>query len=343
MNTKTIDSTNTIKPSDLAIALRVCAENKQPVMIWGAPGVGKSQVVAQCAALLNMKVVDVRVAQMDAVDLRGIPDKGADGRTVWLTPDFLPRVDRDGEHGILFLDEITSAPPSVSAAAYQLVLDRKLGDYTLPDGWVVFAAGNRETDRAVVNRMPTALANRFVHLHTAPNIDDWCVWALSSNIAAEVIAFLRFRPELLHQFDPSSNAKAFASPRSWEFVGRKIIGTDMPAMIERALIAGAVGEGAAAEFSGFLQVWRHLPDPDQVLLTPDQAPVPTDPATLYAICGALSMRATPHNMPSVVAYANRLPDEYSVLLMRDCMTRDKETVKTRAFTEWAAKHQHVML
>lgn len=333
-----IQSVAALKPSLMAEALQAMIQARQPAFIWGKPGVGKSQVMAQAAKALNRELRDVRAVLLDPVDLRGIPHVNGDGRAHWAVPDFLPR---EGE-GVLFLDELNAAPPLVAAACYQLVLDGKLGEYTLPAGWSVMAAGNYETDRAVTTRMPTPLANRFVHLHFEIDLEDWCGWAFDNNVRLEVISFLRFRPVLMHNFDPKQASKAFASPRSWEFVSR-ILDSKPGRAVEPALIAGAVGEAASAEFNGFLRVFRNIPNPDAVLLHPDTAPVPEDPATLYALAGVLAQKATEANFDRVTTYAGRMPVEFAVLLVSDAAKRDKDIQNTAAFIKWASSNSDVLL
>jgi hypothetical protein len=327
-----------MKPSRIGNALKILIRIQQPVFVWGPPGVGKSQVVAQVAARQGLALTDIRAVLLDPVDLRGLPRIDQENRAGWCPPDFLPR---DG-NGILFLDELNAAPPLVQAACYQLVLDRRIGEYRLPDGWCVVAAGNRETDRAVTHRMPSALANRFVHLNFEVDLDDWLDWAQSRDIAAEVVSFVRFRPNLLHAFDPQKDNKAFPTPRSWAFVSDvvKSLGT---CSVDLELIAGAVGEGAAAEFCGFLQIFRDLPDPAALLEAPETAAIPRDPATLYAVCELLSTRADMENLSRVMAYARRLPPEFSVLLVRDAVRANAAIVGTPAFNDWAAAHGDVVI
>jgi len=327
-----------MRPSYISEALETLIKVKQPTFIWGPPGVGKSQVVKQVAEKLNFEIRDVRAVLLDPVDLRGLPAINGNNRAHWCPPEFLPQKGK----GTLFLDELNAAPPLVQAACYQLVLDRKLGEYMLPDGWAVIAAGNRETDKAVTHRMPSALANRFVHIEFEVHLDDWVVWALDASVITEVIAFLQWRPALLYAFDPTRNDKAFPTPRAWEFVSnilKEVPGKD----IEYELIKGTVGEGAATELLGFLKIFRSLPNPDAVLMNPDQADVPTDPATLYAICGALAPKASEQSMDRLVKYANRLPAEFSVLLVRDSIRNDKQVVNTRAYIEWASAHSDVLI
>jgi len=328
--------TTKLKPSQISEALAALVKMQQPVMLHSSPGMGKSQIVHQTADSLGMALTDVRAVLLDPVDLRGLPTVNGDGRAHWATPDFLPT---EGA-GILFLDEINAAPLAVQAACYQLILDRKLGEYVLPAGWAIVAAGNLQTDRAVVNRMSTALASRFTHIEMICDLDDWCRWALAAGIKTEVIAFLRFRPELLHNFD--KDGRTFPCPRTWEFAS-KIIGGGLTNGIEFGLLAGTVGEGAAAELAGFLKIYRQLPSPDAVLMSPDTADMPDDPATLYALAGALARKASPDNFDRVIAYVGRMPAEFSVLTVRDAITRDAALQSTRPFIEWAAANSDVLI
>jgi hypothetical protein len=296
---------------------------------------GKSSVIRQLAASLNLRLQDVRALLLDPVDLRGLPFLGKDGRSQWATPDFLPR---DGE-GILFLDELNAAPAMVQAGCYQLVLDRKLGEYTLPEGWAIVAAGNRDSDRAATTKMPTPLRNRFVHLEFEVDLQEWSEWAIQSGIRAEVIAFLRFRPELLSQFD--RDAHAFPSPRSWEFVSRILVSSPDKSM-EHELFAGAVGAGAATEFSGFLRMYRDLPNIDAILLNPHREPVPESPAAQYAVASALAQCASDINFDRVHTYLKRMPTEFSVLCVRDASLREPAIRHTPSYTQWAIENHAVL-
>lgn len=327
-------------PSQIFSALHTLLSAHQPVFLWGAPGVGKSQVVAKVAADRGMALRDIRAVLLDPVDLRGLP-RLENGRAEWCPPAFLPGPD-DSEQGIIFLDELNAAPPLVQAACYQLVLDRRIGEYRLPDGWSIIAAGNREKDKAVTHRMPSALANRMVHLEFDVSLDDWILWAQQAGIRWEVIAFLRFRPKLLHDFDPLSSGKAFASPRSWAFLSG-ILDANPDPDVEYELFRGTVGDGAAAEFMGFLRVWRGLPSVEDILANPADALVPDDPAALYAVCEALSEKAADGTVNALVTYAGRLPSEFGVLLMRDAVCRDERIVRTSAFADWAQANAHVLM
>lgn len=317
-----------MKPSAIAEALRLLTQIQKPAFLWGSPGVGKSQIVAQVASALDLRLIDIRAVLLDPVDLRGLPTV-EHGRAAWATPAFLPE---DGT-GILFLDELNAAPPLIQAACYQLVLDRALGEYRLPDGWSVFAAGNREGDRAVTSRMSSALANRFVHLAFEPDLDDWSRWAMGpGDLRPEVVAFLRWRPELLHRFEPAE--KAFPSPRAWASVSH-ILGAGPAADIEFALYEGTVGQGAAIEFTGFLRVFRSLPSLDAILLNPATAPVPDEPSALCAVATGLARRASEQNFAAIIQYAGRLAREYATLLVKSATARLPGLAHHPAFTRWA--------
>lgn len=329
-----------MKASHVSLALELLITCKQPVFLWGAPGVGKSDTVKQVAATMGLELIDIRAVLLDPVDLRGLPHVTANNTAAWCTPAFLPS-DKDSE-GIIFLDELNAAPPLVQAACYQLILDRKLGEYTLPVGWSIVAAGNRESDRAVTHRMPTPLANRFTHIDYDVDINDWVSWALAHNITTELIGFLRFRPNLLHDFDPRRDTKAFPTPRSWEFVSR-ILSSNPPTELEFPLIAGTVGEGAASELIGFLRIFRKLPNPHAILTSPETVDVPNDPATLFALCGCLAKMANENNFSQLVTFFNRMPDEFSVLAVRDSIAQSPALLSTRAYIAWNAAHSDVVL
>lgn len=340
-----------MRPTQILASLELLIDAKQPAMLHGSPGVGKSDVIRQLAKKRGLELIDLRLSQLDPVDMRGVPSVDAKKKiTSWNVPSFLPT---DGE-GILFLDEINSAAQATQAAAYQLVLDRKLGDYTLPEGWSVIAAGNRTTDRAIVNQMSTALKNRFTHLNYEVNNDDWCEWALKSGISVEVLGFIRFRPMLLNEFEQRNDSKeekermqrlkdaqAFATPRSWEFLSR-VVAQQPPKDLEYELYSGIVGEGCAAEFMGYLKYYRDLPNLDALLMAPDKTEVPEAPATLYALATGLATKATPDNLERVVKYALRMPAEFQVLLMKDAIVRNSALTNTKAFNEWAIKNADVM-
>jgi hypothetical protein len=306
-------------------ALSSLVQTKLPVYLWGPPGVGKSSLVRQAAASNEMDVCDIRAVLLDPVDLRGLPRVDKSGVAQWCPPAFLPRKGQ----GILFLDELAQAPPLVQAACLQLTLDRRIGEYALPDGWAVVAASNRQEDRAGAHRLITPLLNRFVHLDLEVSNDDWQTWAIAANIAPEVRAFLRFCPGDLFSFDPSRNERAFPTPRSWEAVS-KIISIACVPQLTHSLVAGCIGEGIAAKFCAFVRLFHELPDVDNVLATAATVALPTKLDIQYALCGAIVERCRTGNQKVIddaLTICRRLnSDEMSLLLARDILTVAKTAV-----------------
>jgi hypothetical protein len=322
-----------------------------PVMMWGPPGVGKSQMVAQVAEKHGVPVIDIRLSQMEPSDLRGIPFRSGE-HVEWAVPAMLPDAERHGVEGILFLDEITSAPPSVSAAAYQLILDRRLGEYRVPDGWAIFAAGNRQGDRGVTYSMPAPLANRFSHFEVETHLDDWVSWAYQSGIDERLIAFLRFRPELLFDFDPAHNPVAFPSPRSWEFAHRGLKKfEDHPELLQGTLQA-CVGPAAGIELTAFVNSLDQMPDLDAIIAG-EQVPVPKEIDLQYAVAAALVGRAIRAQddpaaadvIGNILRYAGRFPQrEMGVMLVSDLHRAiGAELFEVPAFADWAQAVADVML
>ncbi|MET0088463.1 MAG: MoxR family ATPase [Candidatus Thiodiazotropha sp.] len=322
-----------------------------PVMLWGPPGVGKSDMVREVAHSHQAPVIDIRLSQMEPSDLRGIPFR-TDNTVEWAIPSILPNAERHGAEGILFLDEITSAPPTVSAAAYQLILDRRLGEYQVPDGWAIFAAGNRQGDRGVTYSMPAPLANRFSHFEVETHLDDWVAWAYRHRIDERVIAFLRFRPELLFDFDPAHNPVAFPSPRSWEFAHRALQKfVNHPQLLQGALQA-CVGPAAGVELTAFVNSLDKMPDLDAILRG-EEVPTPEEIDLQYAVASALVGRAIrAHEAGNgleihgrILEYAGRFPQrEMGVMLVSDMHRAVGESLfEVPQFNDWAQAVCDVML
>lgn len=326
--------------------------NHTPVMLWGPPGVGKSQIVRDIGSRHSVKVVDIRLSQMEPSDLRGIPFR-IDDTVEWAVPAMLPDTKRHGAKGILFLDEITSAAPTVSAAAYQLILDRRLGEYQVPDGWAIFAAGNRQGDRGVTYSMPAPLANRFSHLEFETHLDDWVLWAYSNNIDERVIAFLRFRPELLFDFDPAHNPVAFPSPRSWEFAHRALQKFQHNADLLLGSLQACVGPAAGIELKAFIDNLDNLPDIDAITSGDKSVPVPKETDLQYAVAAALVGRSirtqgsdnANEALGHILDYAGRFPQrEMGVMLVSDMHRAIGEKIfAVPQFSQWAKTVADVML
>ena len=327
-----------MKHSEVLQAVHTCMSADVPLLIHGKPGVGKSALVKAVAAEYKMELRDIRAALLDPVDVMGVPVPDRETReTNWFTPELWPSKGK----GILFLDELPQATVAVQKALSQLVLDRTIGtSYKLPKGWRILAAGNYTTDRAGAGELLSQFKNRFVHVDYEVDMNDWVTWAIKEDVKTEVIAFVRFRPELLHDMDVSQNA--FPTPRSWEFAS-DILKANPDKEVEYDLLKGTVGEGAAAELTAFLKIFRTLPDPDHILLDPMNAEVPTDPATLYALTGALAARSSEVTFERIVNYGKRILPEYNVLMVRDSVTKCPAVTKTKAFINWASDNHSVII
>lgn len=254
----------------------VRSDIRASVMLWGAPGIGKSSIVADVAKSADLALTDLRLSQLAPTDLRGLP-VASDNVARWLPPEFLPR---DGR-GVLFLDELNMAPPTLQGIAQQLILDRRVGSYVVPDGWFIWAAGNRKEDHAAVFDMPAPLANRFLHLEVEVDFDSFLRWGARSGIHDDVLAFLAFRPGLLHRYHPE--APAWPSPRTWA----------MASVLHAAelSVAPAVGDAAAVEFDAYRAVKARLPDLEAILETGKGPPFPEEPSARYASVIGLATRA----------------------------------------------------
>jgi len=326
-----------VKPSLLISILKSVLDVNIPMFIWGPPGIGKSQIVAQVAASMGLPLIDVRAVLLDPVDLRGVPsvEKGV---TRWNPPVFLPT---KGE-GVLFLDELSQAPDSVQSSLLQLVLDRKLGEYSMPAGWRILAAGNRVTDGAFSRKISKALGSRFAtHLDLAVDLDEWCKWAIDNNVPSEIISFLRLRPDLLHHFDPAAQGNSFPCPRVWANVG--LFMGKLPREAELPFLAGALGFGPAAEFVSYLQIYRDMPDMESIMQDPDNAEVPGEPSVLYALCGAMSRKVNSLNVSRAFRYMKRLPSEFQVVWLRDALQAAPLIASTMEFTDWARENAELLL
>lgn len=329
--------TPSISTTELYRALDLLLESDTPVFIHGSPGIGKSYIVNDLAEKKSLALVDIRLSQMDPVDLRGIPSIKED-KTVWMPPVFFPS-DPESE-GILFLDELNSAPPSVQAAIYQLVLNRKMGEYELPKQWRIICAGNKISDRGVVFKLPTPLANRMVHLNVEAHYDDFKLFAISQGVHRFIIGFLGFRPDLLATepvVEDDSNP-AFATPRSYHMLSTIL---KMNSDIKRIapIIYGTIGYGAGMEFISYIKVYEELPDV-QAIYSGVYPEISKEPALLYALVSALVEyfdRSAGH-VPHLFAFVEQLPVEFNVMLIKDIIVKDESIAEEEAFEEWLEKY-----
>ena len=264
MSKSTDISVRQVGPKSAKKAIRKAIQKRRPVFLWGPPGIGKSDIVKQIGADEGREVIDVRLALWEPTDIKGIPYYNSDlGKMTWAPPAELP-TNADSK-AIIFLDELNSAPPAVQAAAYQLILNRRVGTYELPEGVDLVAAGNREGDRGVTYRMPSPLANRFVHLEAKVDFDDWQDWATLNKIHPEVVGYVGFAKQDLYDFDPKSSSKSFATPRSWSFVSDLLQDDDTDSETLHNLIAGAIGDGLSVKFMAHRKIAGRMPKAEDIL------------------------------------------------------------------------------
>jgi hypothetical protein len=331
-------------PQSAKRSLTHLCDRKVPVFLWGPPGIGKSSIVSQIAKEKGIAYIDLRLSLLDPTDLRGIPFFNADNNeAVWAPASFLP--DGSEPEGILFLDELNTAAPMVQASAYQLILDRKIGEYTLPEGWAIVAAGNRESDRGVVFRMAAPLANRFVHLEMEASVEDWKRWAVGAGIDPAVIAFIAYRPDALFTFGSGSDdGRAFATPRTWEYVN-EIIASEPEPDLMMPLVAGAIGEELAAAFLGFRVVSGELPDLEGIM-DGSVSTVPDEPTALHMLSTALAMRVgqntSTKKLNNLITYTLKMPGEFAVMIVQDLRERDIELDHVDSWTLWMRKFNNLL-
>lgn len=307
--------------------------NRMPaVMLWGPPGIGKSQAVQQLAETIRREtgkrvppVIDVRLSQFTPVEIRGIPTSNEDRtETVWLRPHIFKMDPSEDCINILFLDELSSAAQSIQTAAYQITEDRAVGEHKLPDNCIIIAAGNRTTDKAVAYKMSKALSNRMMHFEVANNFNGWKEWAIGTGINPKIIGFLTFRQSHLMRFDPASEDVAFATPRSWEKVSDQlnIVSDDLDLMYP--VIGGLVGVGEAVEFTTWAHVYNDLPDVEDIF-NGKNPKMPRGSDAMYALTSAMTAYARSHKddltrIANSLVYANRMPPDFSAMLMKDYMS-----------------------
>jgi hypothetical protein len=254
----------TVGPKSAIKAVTKAISKRRPIFVWGPPGIGKSDIVKFIGDSTERDVIDVRLPLWEPTDIKGIPFYNSDSKTMeWAPPAELPQ--DPNSKAIIFLDELNSAPPAVQAAAYQLILNRRVGTYILPKGVDIVAAGNRDGDRGVTYRMPKPLANRFLHIEMKPDFDDFQDWAVNNAVHPEVLGYLGFAKQDLFDFDPKSSSHAFATPRSWVFVSDLLEDDDIDTDTLTNLIAGAVGDGLAVKFMAHRKIAGKLPKPEQIL------------------------------------------------------------------------------
>ena len=308
--------------------------------ILGAPGGGKSACARDIIRSLEIpedRVVEFTASLRDPVDVLGTPNNTGDF-TKWVPPEEFYKL-RDGVgKAALILEELSDAPIPMQNALCGVVYDRRAAQLNLTKQLFIIATGNRTEDKSGATRITTKLAGRTRRFDFTENLDDFTLWALDNDIKPELIQFLRFRPSLLSAFDP--NTFASPTPRNWARVS--LIPDSLPDQLFYDNVAGDVGEGAAAEYTGFRKIYKSLPNIDAILLDPANSSVPADPATRFALTGALARKTTVDNIDRVMQYTARMPVEFNVMYVKDTLRLTPAVLHTNAFSKWAADHGEVM-
>ena len=326
-----------------------------PLMVWGAPGLGKSSILQKAAKDLGIGFIDVRLAQREPVDIRGLPVPKGD-RVEWLVSADWPR--DPNSKGIILFDEITAADRSLQVAAYEFILDRRLGElYKVPDGWYICAAGNRTEDRAVATTMSSALANRFMHVELGDDVESWVSWARSSDIQPSLIGFLRFRPSMLFNQKDENLERGWPSPRAWERVSRMLdVMAEEPEEIVRKMVYGLVGNRAGVEFMEFRKISASFDDTLELMCNPDlKIEIPQRADMKYALCSAVANHVwrgkndadSANRLDGFYRIATALPSDFASMLMMDAMAGTNAISKEEAcdrlflhkdYKAWSDKH-----
>lgn len=326
MNTTVSQAFLALKPSKIISAIRRCLKADLVPIVRSSPGMGKSDIIRQIAKKARLKVIDFRLPQADITDLNGLPHFTEDHRAEYipfidfpLAGDPLP-VDEEGNEyngWLLFFDEINAAPKQIQAAAYKVLLERQIGRHNLHENVWMVSAGNLETDMAVTHGLSTALQSRLVHLELVIDNKDWSDWALENGIDSRIIAFLEFKPTLLHKFEPNHTDRTFACPRTWEFTSKLITGKeDINVEEDLPLLSGTLSYGVANEFIQFCQVYKTLPKLSDIEAAPKTVALPAEPSTRYALAMMLVDHFTTTNAGALMDFVQRLPVEARVLCLR---------------------------
>jgi hypothetical protein len=301
------------------------------LFLHSPPGTGKSAIVKAAAERHGLPFLDIRLSIHEPVDLTGVP-MVKDGKTVFCPPGWLPSYEKGQPDGVLFLDEIAQAMLSMQNVSGQIIYDRCMGDYVLPAGWIVILASNDLKDRAGTTRTPQQINNRCIHIDVEADYQSWRDWALDNDLNPQLVAFLDTRPELLCR--PSPDARAFPTPRTWEFAST-IIDEELPRAIQFEMLSGTVGPGPAAELVGFLDVYAGLVSWRDVLTNPEHAPLPDGPANNYALMSVLARRVSMDTIDALVTYLRRISREMGNLCMSDIARLHPVLKETRAYTQWS--------
>lgn len=334
-------------PMQAVALVEDCMFTKLVPMLHGSPAIGKSSILHQLAAKLNLMVIDARMAGYDPTDLNGFPTfDPVKGLATYMPMDTFPLAGRllptnpdtgqpyDG--WVLFLDEFNSAPIAVQAAAYKLILDRMVGAHKLHERCLVVCAGNLDDDGAITNPMSSAMVSRIVHIVVKASLPEWLDWAASNGISSKFMSFLEFKSQMFYTFDASEPAHIYASPRTWEFANRLFLrwGEVIPTA-KIPLMVGTISEGVTTELRQYLAFFQHLPSMADIMANPQSVPVPNLPGVLYALDGSIADWIDAANIEKMLVFVDRMPEEHRIIMFRMALRRNPKIRSNTHFLKWA--------
>lgn len=336
-----------INSKQLKEVLQIMVPKKEPILVVGTPGVGKTDIVMQVTNDLDADIIIMHPVTSDPTDFKGFPVNTFNDEKQRDEAHFLPFGDLQKlidakKLTVCFFDDFGQAPPSVQAAAMQLILGRRINGFKVSDEVVFIAATNRKQDRAGVNGILEPVKSRFTIFNMVPDLDSWCKWAIESDIHPALIQFIRYRPSLLNDFNPTSDMSNSPNPRTIATCSRHLK-LSMSKDIEFASLVGAAGEGFAIELSAFIDIYRALPDADSIINEPKKFKAPKELDKLFAICGAISYRVTKENFANIIKISEKLTADFRIMMIKDCLIRNSELVKTNEFREWVKDNKDFIL
>jgi len=311
-------------------------------MVASSPGLGKSDVIRSIAKEFNLKVIDLRVSQCEPVDMQGFPSV-VNNRMTFMVPEYFPiegdEVPAGYDGWLLFLDEFNSGNKQTEAASYRLILDREVYKYKLHKRCLIVAAGNLTTDRAIVNTASTATTSRLTHYRMVVDHKVWIDWANANDVDHRIISFIKFKPDVLHKFNPTTSELTFPTPRTWYMASKVLKGTDKIDLVTKTRLAGTVGEGAAVEFSTYASIYQTLPTIEQILSDPKSGwRVPKEPSEQYAITTMLAHNINKDNIADIITAIERLPLDFQVITFKDIYKKYPELKNHELIRKWLVAH-----
>lgn len=325
-----------MRPNHIKQSLEFLLRIKANCLLVGKPGIGKTSMIEAACKSLNYELITSHPVVSDPTDYKGLPF-AVDGKARFLPYGDLEKLIHANRPTVFFLDDLGQSSVAVQSACMQLLLARHIGEHKVSDHVRFVAATNRKSDKAGVSGILEPVKSRFkAILDVEVHVDDWISWGISNNMPTELMAFIRYRPNLLMEAEHSKDIKNTVSPRTLAAVG-SLQNAGIPSGLAYELYSGAAGEGFATEYNGFLNLYLNLPDIDLILKNPGSVAVPGDIGSQYALMGALAARANLSTMDAILKFLERVPEEMGVVCMADAFKRDNTIAQNPGFIKWASK------